>query len=312
MGEVGKSFDGASCDGAARGASSADALRNETAPPAAERIAVVTAVYRRFARAAADSLTALLRAPARFRLAAVERLSCRELGSRWAATAALASVALDPLPGAALCAVDRPLAFLVIDRPLAFLVIDRLLGGRGTPALPDRGLSEIEGTVLRQAVAALLPDLKRAWAPVCAIAPRLEHLERQADATDLPAPGTRMVCAAFAAAAAEPVSAGFAGVRHREAGQLSLAVAEASLGALGRRSRARDGALLTVELGGDGRCGGGPAIDRGMVIGMGRFAGEPVAIEMNRRPVARGQVVELDDSIGIRVTEILGPARLPG
>ena len=310
MGEVRPSYDGASHD-----ATASDALPNETAPLAAEQIATVTAVYRRFARSAADSLTTLTRAPAQLRLAAVERLSCRELRSRWAAPAALASVSLDPLPGAALCAVDRSLAFLLIDR---------MLGGGGAPAVPDRGLSEIEGTVLRRALVALLPDLKRAWAPVCAVAPRLEYLERQADTTDLLAPATRMVCAAFAAAAGERLPAGFAAARHRQAGRLHLAVAEASLAAIGHRLLARElpprrpargaraDAVLTVELGGAGRHGDGTTIDAGMVIGMGRFAGESVAIEVDRRPVARGQVVALEDSFGIRVTEILGSRRRPG
>ena len=277
---------------------SCDALSSDTTPLAAEQIAIVTAVYRGFARSAAESLSTLARTPFQFRLAEVRRLSCRELRSQWAAPAALASVSLDPLPGAALFAVDRPLAFLLIDR---------LLGGRGAPAVPDRGLSEIEGTVLQRGMAALLPDLQQAWAPVCAVVPRLEYLERQADTTDLLAPGTRLLCATFAAAAG------------RDGGEVHVAVAEASLAAIGHRllarrfpprqpdRAARSEAMLTVELGGTGN-DGATALDEGMVIGMSRFAGESVAIEMNRQPVARGQVVALDDSYGIRVTEMLGPA----
>ena len=268
-----------------------------SAPLAAEQIAIVTAVYRGFARSAAESLATLARAPFQFRLTAVQRLSCRELRSRWPAPAALASVSLDPLPGAALFAVDRPLAFLLIDR---------LLGGGGAAMVPERGLSEIEGTVLQRGLAALLPDLQQAWAPVCAVVPRLEYLERQADTTDLLAPDTRLVCATFAAAAGG------------ETGHVHLAVAEASLAAIGDRLRAREfpprqsagaaPAMLTVELGGHGlRDDAGAALDEGMVIGMSRFAGESVAIEMNRQPVARGQIVALDDSYGIRVTEILAP-----
>ena len=276
-----------------------DAAPSGSAPLAAEQIGIVTAVYRGFARSAAESLTTLANTSFEFGLAAVQRLSCRELRSRWTTPAALASVSLDPLPGAALVSVDRPLAFLLIDR---------LLGGRGAPTVPDRGLSEIEGTVLQRGLAALLPGLQQAWAPVCAVVPRLEYLERQADTTDLLAPGTRLVCATFAVAAGG------------QQGHVHLAVAEASLAAIGHRLLAREfpprhsaratqaEAMLTVELGGDGlRNDGGAALDEGMVIGMSRFAGESVAIEMNRQPVARGRVVALDDSYGIRVTEILGP-----
>ncbi|MDE0228808.1 MAG: FliM/FliN family flagellar motor switch protein, partial [Spirochaetaceae bacterium] len=263
----------------------------------AEQIAVLSAVHRRFARFASESLSTLVRTPCRVRLAAADRPSCSELRARWAPPAALASVALDPLPGAALLAVDRVLAFLLIDR---------LLGGRGAPAVPERGLSEIEGMVLQRGITALLPDLQRAWEPVCAVVPRLEYLEREADTTELPAAGTRLVCATYAAAAGG------------EEGRLHLAMAEASLAAVGHRLLAREvpppqspraagaGAMVTVELGADGlRGGGAPALDEGMVIGMSRFAGEAVAIEMNREQVARGRVVAWQDSYGIRVTEIL-------
>ncbi len=271
-------------------------LPSGAGPLAGEQVAIVSAVHRRFARFASESLSTLVRTPCRVRLAAAERRSCSELRARWA-PAALAGVALDPLPGAALFAVDRVLAFLLIDR---------LLGGRGVPMVPERGLSEIEGMVLRRGIAALLPDLQRAWAPVCGVVPRLEYLERQADTTELPAPDTRLVCATFAAAAGG------------QEGQLYLAVAEASLAAIGHRLLAREvapprpsraaraDAMVTVELGAGGlRSGGAPALDEGMVIGMSRFAGQSVAIEMNREPVARGRVVALEDSYGIRVTEIL-------
>ena len=274
---------------------------DDAATLAAEQVAIVGAVYRRFAQSAAESLATIARAPSQFSVTALATLNCRDLRARWAAPAALASVALDPLPGAMLW---------VVDRPLAFLLIDRLLGGHGAPVVPARGLSEIEGMVLQRGIAALLPDLRRAWAPVCAVRPRLEYLERQADTTELPAPGTRLVCATFAAAAGS------------DEGQLYLAVAEASLAAIGhlllarempppRAARgARAAAMVTVELGADGlRGGGAPALDEGMVIGMSRFAGESVAIEMNREPVARGQVVAVEDSYGIRVTEILDSGR---
>ena len=66
--------------------------------------------------------------------------------------------------------------------------------------------------------------------------------------------------------------------------------------------------MLTVELGAAGLCGGGRAtLDEGTVIAMGRFAGKLVAIEMNREPVARGRVVAMEESYGIRVTEVLAP-----
>ena len=277
---------------------------DDAATLAAEQVAIVGAVYRRFAQSAAESFATIARAPSQFSVTAVATLNHRDLRARWAAPAALASVALDPLPGAMLWAVDRPLAFLLIDR---------LLGGHGAPVVPARGLSEIEGMVLQRGLAALLPDLQRAWAPVCAVVPRLEYLERHADTTDLLAEDAGLLCATFAVAAGG------------QEGQLHLAAAEASLAAIGHRLQAREypprraeraaraHAMLTVDLGGRGlHPGGGPVLDEGTVIGIGRFTGEPVAIEIDSRPVARGQVVALDDSYAIRVTEILGSGRAMG
>ena len=48
-------------------------------------------------------------------------------------------------------------------------------------------------------------------------------------------------------------------------------------------------------------------INAGAVIELDQLAGEPVAILVNRKPIARGEVVVIDDNFGVRVTEIVGP-----
>lgn len=49
-------------------------------------------------------------------------------------------------------------------------------------------------------------------------------------------------------------------------------------------------------------------IDEGTVIELDQLAGEPVAILVNHQPIARGEVVVIDDNFGVRVTEIIGHA----
>lgn len=45
----------------------------------------------------------------------------------------------------------------------------------------------------------------------------------------------------------------------------------------------------------------------GSIVEIEKAAGEPVDVLVNGRPVARGEVVVIDDNFGIRITEILNP-----
>lgn len=46
----------------------------------------------------------------------------------------------------------------------------------------------------------------------------------------------------------------------------------------------------------------------GSIIELEKLAGEPVDVMVNGRPVARGEVVVIEDNFGVRITEILNPA----
>jgi flagellar motor switch protein FliN/FliY len=43
----------------------------------------------------------------------------------------------------------------------------------------------------------------------------------------------------------------------------------------------------------------------GSIVSLNRLAGEPVDLLVNGRPIARGEVVVVDEEFGLRVTEIL-------
>lgn len=50
----------------------------------------------------------------------------------------------------------------------------------------------------------------------------------------------------------------------------------------------------------------------GSIITLNRMAGEPVDLLVNGRPIARGEVVVIDEEFGLRVTEVIGSAAAGG
>ena len=47
------------------------------------------------------------------------------------------------------------------------------------------------------------------------------------------------------------------------------------------------------------------ALGPGSIVSLNRLAGEPVDLLVNGRPIARGEVVVVDEEFGLRVTEIV-------
>ncbi len=69
---------------------------------------------------------------------------------------------------------------------------------------------------------------------------------------------------------------------------------------------------LTVEMGRT-RMTVGETLElrQGSIITLNRMAGEPVDLLVNGAPIARGEVVVIDEQFGLRVTEMLGEAGSP-
>lgn len=47
----------------------------------------------------------------------------------------------------------------------------------------------------------------------------------------------------------------------------------------------------------------------GSIVSLPRLAGEPVDLLVNGKPIARGEVVVIDEEFGLRITEIVTPSR---
>lgn len=49
------------------------------------------------------------------------------------------------------------------------------------------------------------------------------------------------------------------------------------------------------------------SLSQGSVVELDKLAGEPVDVLVNQKPVAKGEVVVIDENFGVRITEILSP-----
>jgi flagellar motor switch protein FliN/FliY len=50
------------------------------------------------------------------------------------------------------------------------------------------------------------------------------------------------------------------------------------------------------------------ALGPGSIVTLDRLAGEPVDLLVNGKPIARGEVVVIDEEFGLRVTEVTSPS----
>ena len=159
------------------------------AGPLSERqIGAVAAVHEAFAALAAESLANQTRTRVEIVRHSVAQVSGEEFRSALPRAVVVAGVALDPLPG---------VAVLALDHRFTYSLIDRLLGGQGVPSVPSRKLSEIETSVLENRISNLLPELQSAWQPLLEIRPRLEYCRHGDRAAAAANPAGLMVRAAF-------------------------------------------------------------------------------------------------------------------
>ena len=69
---------------------------------------------------------------------------------------------------------------------------------------------------------------------------------------------------------------------------------------------------LTVEVGRTRMTlGQALALGPGSVVTLDRLADKPVDLLVNGRPIARGEVVVIDEEFGLRITEVSGPRDVP-
>ena len=153
------------------------------------QVGALTTVHEAFAARAAESLANQTRTRVEIVPHSVAQISAEEFRTALARAVVLAGVALDPLAG---------VAMLALDHRCAYSLIDRLLGGQGVPSVPSRELREIEASVLENRISTLLPDLQSAWQPLVPIRPRLQYCQRRDRTAAASIPAGTLVRVAFA------------------------------------------------------------------------------------------------------------------
>jgi flagellar motor switch protein FliN len=118
--------------------------------------------------------------------------------------------------------------------------------------------------------------------------------------------------AASAAGATAPFASGFGGSMNApvvQAAQLSQLTGGLPAGVGNNLELLMDVPLqVTVELGRTQKMVKEVlSLGPGSVLELDKLAGEPVDILVNEKPIAKGEVVVIDENFGIRVTEILAP-----
>jgi flagellar motor switch protein FliM len=110
-----------------------------------------------FGRQSTTVLTTSLRAVCQLGNPQIEELSYDEFLGSMADHSVCAVLSLEPWPGKALISLDVPTLLTMVDHQL---------GGTGSPNQPDRGLTEIEQTLIRQLLSRLLSELSYAVEPI--------------------------------------------------------------------------------------------------------------------------------------------------
>jgi flagellar motor switch protein FliM len=121
-----------------------------------------------FARQFTTVLSTTLRAVSQVSLRSVGQLTYDEYVRDIPNPSFLAVLSLSPLTGASI--FHLPL-------PLVMTAIDRLLGGTGTGSLPQRSLTDIEQSVIRNLFDRVLRELAYAFESLTQLEPSILHLE---------------------------------------------------------------------------------------------------------------------------------------
>jgi flagellar motor switch protein FliM len=133
-----------------------------------EQIRTVSIIHETFSRLACTTLSASLRSLVHLSVASVDQLTLGEFIGSIPAPGMNAVIGLEPLRGQAI---------FEIDPAITFSIIDRLLGGQGEGRAFERGLTDLEASLMDGILARLLGNLREAWAQVIDMRPKILTIE---------------------------------------------------------------------------------------------------------------------------------------
>jgi flagellar motor switch protein FliM len=133
-----------------------------------EHVRSLQIVFETFARQWTTLLTSSLRTVAQVSLASIEQLTYDEYISSLSNPTVVNVLSVEPLAGAGV---------LEFSLNNAMISVDTMLGGSGSGAQPQRPLSDIESSLLRQLVVRVLGELRYAFESIVRIEPTVISVE---------------------------------------------------------------------------------------------------------------------------------------
>lgn len=135
-----------------------------------EHVRTLTLLMDSFARGVATQVSSQLRCISKVTVLSVEQRTWDEYVQESPAVGNVSILRLAPLPGASL---------LYLPAELSFTVIEMLMGGGGAMGepTPERGLTEIETTLIRGFTERLLPELRLAFDHLVTVVPTIIGVE---------------------------------------------------------------------------------------------------------------------------------------
>lgn len=125
-------------------------------------------VHDSFARLLQGFFAATLRTRVQTSVRSTNQYSSAEYNQLLPNPCVVAKFEIKPLPGTCL---------LEMSHNIAFAIVDRVFGGHGSDSQPQRGLSEIELSVVQRITTDLFTPLREAWRNVADIQPQLVAME---------------------------------------------------------------------------------------------------------------------------------------
>lgn len=149
-----------------------------------DRLRPLHFLYDRFARNLGTSLSAYLRVTTEVTLTSVEQTSYAEFLSLLPEQTAYYAVSLEPIKG---------VVGLEVNPNAAYAMIDRMLGGRGSVAPVERGLTDIEQRVVDNVVRLILEHMTEEWRHVVRVEFSVQRRETRPQLLQIAAPNDAVI-----------------------------------------------------------------------------------------------------------------------
>jgi len=153
-----------------------------------EQLRTLQMLHENYARMVTTLLSAQLRVTVEVSVTAAEQMSYGEYGRKLSNPGVLAVVSLAPLGSNAL---------LDLEPSIAMLLVDRVLGGSGSVRATGREITDIEQTVVRRMVTAMLDHLRDGWRNIAEVSPQVESIETNPMFAQIVAPSEMCAVVSF-------------------------------------------------------------------------------------------------------------------